>query len=194
MSSRNTQHGTTLVEVLVAAFIIGFALLGISALQMKAMQYSTNAEFRAKASDIAWSLADRMRANLPAGSITTGNGNMYINNMIASCPASWVGSVCAMEPGAADTSGVTQCTAEEMAAYDMFQVTCGDGFGAAQVLPAGALVVSCIDKDGATSPDPCDPESELRIRVEWETRENTLDDGGTGDFIILRVTPGADPI
>ncbi len=193
MNSRNTQYGTTLVEVLVAAFIIGFALLGISALQMKAMQYSTNSEFRSKASDIAWALADRMRANLPAGAITSGSGNLYVNNVINTCPGSWSGAVCAMDPGAADTAGVTQCTAQEMAAYDMFQLTCDDNMGAAQVLPAGTLSVACIDKDGSNS-DPCDPDSELRITIEWETRNKTLDDGTTGDLIIMRVTPGAPPI
>ncbi len=191
MNSRHTQHGTTLVEVLVAAFIIGFALLGVSALQMKAMQYSTNAEFRAKATDIAWALADRMRANLQAGSITTGSGNEYIENVITTCPGSWGGAVCAMEPGAASAGGVTQCTAQQMAAYDMFQMTCEDNLGAAQVLPVGTLTVSCIDKDPGG--DPCDPDSELQIRVRWQTRDETLG-GDTEDFIIMRVTPGAPPI
>lgn len=193
MNNRKTQSGTSLVEVLVAAFIIGFALLGISALQMKAMQYSTNAEFRAKASDIAWALADRIRANLPAGDLTTDSGNEYIENVIATCPINWVGAICAMEPGATSTAGVSQCTAAEMAAYDMFQMTCDDDLGAAEVLPGGALTVSCIDKDGDAVTDPCDPDSELRIQITWETRSETLDTGDNEDFIIMRVIPGEDP-
>lgn len=191
MNIRDAQRGTTLVEVLVAAFIIGFALLGISALQMKALQYSTNAEFRAKASDIAWALADRMRANLPAGNITTGSGNEYIENIIVACPVNWVGSVCAMDPGATNTAGVTQCTAADMAAYDMFQMTCADDMGAAEVLPDGTLRVACVDKDTGNG-DPCDPDSELQITVFWETRNETLDTNDTGDSITMRVTPGED--
>jgi type IV pilus modification protein PilV len=193
INSNKKQSGTTLVEVLVAAFIIGFALLGISALQMKAMQYSTNSEFRAKAADIAWALADRMRANLTAGDIATGSGNEYIENIIVACPANWAGAVCAMEPGAANTAGVTQCTAAQMAAYDMFQLTCDDNLGAAQVLPGGTLAVSCIDKDAA-GPDLCDPESELRITITWVTRNEVVATNNTVESFTMRVTPGEDPL
>lgn len=191
MNTRSTQYGTTLIEVLVAAIIIGIGLLGISALQIKALQYSTNAEHRAKATDIAWALADRMRANLQADT-STGTGNEYVENPVPGCPASWAGAVCSMAPGAADDTGVTQCTAAEMAAYDMFQMRCDDDLGAEQVLPAGTLAVICIDKDNSNG-DPCDPGSELQITVTWETRNETLDTGGTGDFITLSVIPGEDP-
>jgi len=64
--NRLQQRGTTLVEVLVAAIIIGIGLLGIASLQVKSMQASTNAELRARATDLAWALADRMRTNLQA--------------------------------------------------------------------------------------------------------------------------------
>ena len=59
------NKGTTLLEVLIAAVILGIGLLGIAALQMTSMQGSANAEYRGRASDLAWSLIDRMRANLP---------------------------------------------------------------------------------------------------------------------------------
>lgn len=190
MNIRATQRGASLVEVLVAAFIIGFALLGISALQMKAMHYSTNAEFRAKASDIASALADRMRVNLPAGNLATTPGNEYIANGLATCPVNWTGVVCAMEPGATNTSGVTQCTDVQMAAYDMFQLTCADNMGAASVLPAGGLAVTCSDKDAGNT-DPCDPDSELQIIVSWETRDDILNTNSTRESITMRVTPGA---
>jgi type IV pilus modification protein PilV len=181
-----------LVEVLVAAFIIGFALLGISALQMKAMQYSGNAEFRAKASDIAAALADRMRANLTAGNLAAvgTSGNEYIENMLTTCPANWAGAVCAMDPGATNTAGVTQCTDVQMAAYDMFQLTCADNMGAASVLPAGGLAVACSDKDAGNT-DPCDPDSELQIIVSWQTRDDILDTNSTRESITMRVAPGA---
>jgi type IV pilus assembly protein PilV len=191
MNTRSTQYGTTLIEVLVAAIIIGIGLLGISALQIKALQHSTNAEHRAKATDIAWALADRMRANLQADT-DTGTGNQYVESPVPSCPVAFAGSVCSMAPGASGTAGVTQCTAAEMAAYDLFQMRCADGLGAEQVLPAGTLEVICIDKNAANG-DPCDPGSELQITVTWETRSETLDTGSTGDFITLSVIPGQDP-
>jgi type IV pilus assembly protein PilV len=189
MNTRTTQYGTTLVEVLVAAIIIGIGLLGISALQIKALQFSTNAEHRAKATDIAWALADRMRANLQADT-NTGTGNDYVSAAIASCPAAFAGTVCSMEPGGA--AGGASCSATEMAAFDLFQLRCADDMGAKRVLPEGTLEVICVDKDGGNG-DPCDPGSEMQITITWETRNETLDTGGTGDFITLSVIPGEDP-
>jgi hypothetical protein len=97
-----------------------------------------------------------------------------------------------MEPGAADDTGVVECSPEEMAAYDLQQARCALNTGAKQVLPAGTLQVSCIDSilgDG----DACSLGSELQIRVDWETRNETLG-SGTGDFITLRVHLGEEDI
>jgi type IV pilus assembly protein PilV len=188
MNTRTKQRGTSLIEVLVASIVIGIGLLGISALQIKALQFSTNAEHRAKAADIAWALSDRMRANLDADNAA---GNDYISAAIATCPGAFGGSVCSMTPDAANTVGVTQCTPTEMAAYDLWQLRCGDDMGAKRVLPAGTLAVTCNDKDAGNA-DPCDPGSEMQITVTWETRNDTLDTGGTGDFITMSVIPGAD--
>jgi type IV pilus assembly protein PilV len=191
MNTRTTQHGTSLIEVLVAAIVIGIGLLGISALQIKALQFSTNAEHRAKATDIAWALADRMRANLPAGELDTGTGNYYVENPVPACPANFGGDVCSMEPGAADDTGVDECAADDMAAFDLWEMRCADDMGAEQVLPAGTLEVVCNDKDTGNA-DPCDPGSELQITVTWETRNETLSTGDTGDFITMSVIPGAE--
>ncbi|WP_419653319.1 type IV pilus modification protein PilV [Thiolapillus sp.] len=93
IQSIHSQRGTTLVEVLIAAVIVGIGLLGIASLQVKALQASTDAEYRAKATDIAWALADRMRANLASN---TSNGNHYISttalasNYLSSPDRSWV--------------------------------------------------------------------------------------------------------
>jgi type IV pilus assembly protein PilV len=190
MSIRTLQRGTSLIEVLIAAIIIGIGLLGISALQMKALQFSTNAEHRAKATDIAWALADRMRANLPAGELDTGTGNYYVEAAVPACPAAFAGSVCSMAPDAANAVGVTQCSEQEMAAYDLWELRCSADMGAEEVLPAGTLAVTCNDK--VAGGDPCDPGSELTITVTWETRNETLDTGSTGDFVSMTVIPGAD--
>lgn len=188
MTSQHKQRGTTLVEVLVAAVIIGTALLGIAALQIKAMQASTNAEHRARATDIAWALADRMRANLLAD---TSSGNDYISDAISSCGSQPF--ACAMIPGATNTTGVAQCTPSQMAAFDLWETRCAGNVGAKQILPGGTLIVSCNDRV-SSNPDNCDPGSELLITITWATRDATLDTGTNTDFITMTVIPGIDPL
>ncbi|MCW4245707.1 MAG: type IV pilus modification protein PilV, partial [Candidatus Thiodiazotropha taylori] len=54
----------TLIEVLIAAVIIGVGLLGVASLQITALQGASNADYRSRATDLTAALADRMRANL----------------------------------------------------------------------------------------------------------------------------------
>ena len=182
-------RGTTLIEALVAAVIIGIGLLGIASLQMKALQASSEAEYRAKATDIAWALADRMRSNLGA---QTDDGYDYVSTApLTTCPSA-PNNVCAMAPGASDASGVVSCTPAQMAAFDLYELRCAADIGVKRVLPAGALTVTCNDAD-TTNSDPCDPTSEISITISWATREDVLDSGAKTDSIVMSVTPGGDP-
>ncbi|MCW4254661.1 MAG: prepilin-type N-terminal cleavage/methylation domain-containing protein, partial [Candidatus Thiodiazotropha taylori] len=48
----NTKcRGMTLIEVLVAAVIIGVGLLGVASLQITALQGASNADYRSRATD-----------------------------------------------------------------------------------------------------------------------------------------------
>ncbi len=189
IQSRPFQRGTTLVEALIAAVIIAIGLLGIAVLQVKSLQASTNAEYRAKAVDIASSLADRMQANLIAD---TASGNDYISTTpLSACPAA-PAQLCSMTPGASSVSGVSSCTPTQMAAFDLYEARCATT-GVKQVLPGGSLTVRCIDSVAGNA-DACDPGSEMRITVNWDTRTETLDTGSKTDFITLAFVPGADPL
>ncbi len=194
--SNRSQRGTTLVEVLIAAVIIGIGLLGIASLQVKALQASTNAEHRANATDLAAALADRIRANL--GSRSDNNLANYQTTPIAAC-AGLNASNCAMAAGAADTTGVAQCSPANMAAFDLATIRCGeaclqddicDEGGIKNMLPGGELTVSC----GAV---PCGGTSDMRIQVSWEVRNDTFGEGNNQgnamDFITLTLIPGVDP-
>ncbi|WP_456379508.1 type IV pilus modification protein PilV [Thiolapillus sp.] len=192
--SNRTQRGTTLVEVLIAAVIIGIGLLGIASLQVKALQASTNAENRAKATDIAAALADRIRANL--GTRSDANLVNYVTNPIESC-TTLNANLCAMKAGASDTTGIAQCSPAYMAAYDLATIRCGDiclhddicdQAGIKNQLPGGELTISC---------DPCDGTTDMSIQITWEVRNDIFGEGNNQgnamDSITLTLIPGVDP-
>jgi len=60
---RQRQRGATLIEVLVAFLLLSLGLLGMSALQVKALQNSHSALQRSQATKLAHYMLDAMRAN-----------------------------------------------------------------------------------------------------------------------------------
>ena len=177
--TQRPQRGTTLVEVLIAALIIGIGLLGIASLQVKALQASTNAEYRAAATDIASALADRIRANLP-------QLNSYVSAPLANC-TSTIDKQCASSPDESTTA--EQCTANKMAEYDLYTIRCAEDSGAKNKLPGGEVSVTC---DGA-----CDGTTTMHIKVSWVVRNDvfgeTNSQGNSSDSITLSMIPGVDP-
>lgn len=57
------QQGATLIEVLVSMFLLGIAVIGFVALQVRSLGTTGEAANRAQAMSIAQELAERMRAN-----------------------------------------------------------------------------------------------------------------------------------
>lgn len=55
--------GFTLLEVLVALFVLSVGLLGLASLQAQALRYNHNAYLRSVATQQAYDIADRIRAN-----------------------------------------------------------------------------------------------------------------------------------
>lgn len=179
----NRCGGASLLEVLIAAIVIAIGLLAIGALQFKSLQGTSSAQYRAKATDLAWALADRMRANLP------GSDN-YISAAAADCAAP--ADKCAMTPDASDASGVTSCTPAQMAAYDLYEIRCSDGVRTA--LPGGTLAVSCADSD-TTDGDPCTGVSPFNIEIQWEEArsDNNNNTEQYSEQLVMTVIPGIEP-
>jgi type IV pilus assembly protein PilV len=142
------QSGFTLLEILVAVFVLSIGLLGLASLQVTALRNDQSAFMRTQATILVYDLADRMRAN--ANAVTSGFYN----------PAN-----------AATTSACTTisgCTTQEMAQTDLQEWL--DGIAA--YLPAGDGWV-CIDStpnDGTGSGAPaCDGTgSNFAIKVWWD--------------------------
>jgi|GEM_PF-713800 len=60
---RRQQTGFSLVEAVVAVFILAAGLLGLAALQGRSLTYAQTSFYRSIAADLAADLADRIRAN-----------------------------------------------------------------------------------------------------------------------------------
>jgi type IV pilus assembly protein PilV len=57
-------RGFTLVEVLVALLVLTVGLLGYAGMQTTAMKFTNSAHLRTSATNLAYDIADRMRANV----------------------------------------------------------------------------------------------------------------------------------
>lgn len=68
------QRGVTLLEVLIAVLVLAVGLLGLAALQARALQENQGAYQRTQASILAYDMLDRMRANRP--SVVAGTYNI----------------------------------------------------------------------------------------------------------------------
>lgn len=66
VSGHAWQHGLTLVEVLVSLLVLSVGLLALAALQSHSMKATYSAYLRTQASQFAYDILDRMRANREA--------------------------------------------------------------------------------------------------------------------------------
>ena len=70
----NKNAGFTLIEVLIAMLVLAVSLLGLAGLQATSLRNNQSAYNRSQATQLAYDLADRMRAN--AAGISTYTTNM----------------------------------------------------------------------------------------------------------------------
>ncbi len=172
-------QGTTLVEVLVAVVVVSIGLLGVAALQITALQGANDTQYRSRATDLAASLADRMRANpladndyrIAAGGACGGGGP----------PA------CAMKPddSSKKDGSALKCTSAQMATYDLWAIRCLNGVE--DTLPGGTLAVTCRDADTGDG-DACSPNSTFTLNVSWKTKSEDKD--FKTDNVIMTIIPG----
>jgi type IV pilus assembly protein PilV len=92
------SSGFTLMEVLVTVAVLAIGLLGLAGLQAQGIKFNHDAYLRTQASQLAYDMTDRMRAN-----------QQGVQN----------GDYDAIDGSEADPGCITAgCTATEMAAYD----------------------------------------------------------------------------
>lgn len=104
-TSNCSQHGFSLIEVLVALFVLSIGLLGLAGLQTLGLKFNTQSYQRTQAVLNAYDIVDRIRAN--AGGIAVG----VYDDIGIDTPASAPPANCA----------VVSCPNANMAAYDISQ-------------------------------------------------------------------------
>lgn len=119
------SQGTGLLEVMIAVLLLSGGVLAMSLLHANSFKYTKMAQFRGVATQLAFELADRMRAN--AIGATTGAYTLTATYS-STAPAVTV-------PACANAAA---CTALEMAAIDLAEMR----NTARQALPGGGLRVT----------------------------------------------------
>jgi len=117
------QKGLSLIEVMIALAVFSFGLLALAALMASGLKYNTSALHRSYATNQAYDIGDRMRAN------RLGLDEGYYRNL----------SEGDTDPGCIESG----CTPEQMAQYDSWQWNTDN----ARLLPEGAGTVSLKSDD-----------------------------------------------
>lgn len=107
----NKQKGITMIEVLVTLLVTTVGLLGLAALQLKALQATADSGQRSQAVWLMQDLIESMRANPKA---TDANYRQAVT--CSNTPAQ-----CAPTPG--NTSTI-ECSAEQMAYFNLWESQC----------------------------------------------------------------------
>ena len=97
--------GFTLIEVLVAMLVLAVGLLGLAGLQATSLRNNQSAYNRSQATQLAYDIADRMRANI--------SGKATYTAMLPS--AATAKSTCLSTPG---------CSIADMATNDLYEWNC----------------------------------------------------------------------
>jgi len=108
-----TNKGFTLIEVLIATVILGVGLLGLAGIQAIGLKNNLSAYQRSQATQLAYDMADRMRAN--ANETRQGENSTYDKDIKALSDAVEQ-ETCAIIDG---VPGV--CSVAQMAEQDLFE-------------------------------------------------------------------------
>ena len=159
---RPRRRGIALMEAMIAILLLSIGALGYAALQIKGLSASSSSMWRSKAGNLAYEMADRMRANR-AGAMAGAYNNLGAPQTITDCGA------------AAD------CSPVRMALLDHGQWNAT----LATELPGGSGVI-CLDAtpdDGSAQSSGCDGSGTmLAVKVFWTER-------GVASRLVLGVRP-----
>ena len=159
---KQQQQGFTMIEVLIAAFVLGIGLLGLASLQARSLQFNYSAYQRSQANLLAYDIIDRMRAN-PATVVRTANYNIGLG-------AGPVSNTNCQSAGAGCTSG-------DMANFDLSQWKCSLGNWNNDAICQGfTLEGPLAEGDGAVQVVSDGEDAAITVTISW-VDDRTLDVG-----------------
>lgn len=143
------QDGFSLIELLVAVFVMAVGVLGVVGLQLLSLQNNRNALLRAEASRLAYDMMDRIRANADPD-----NGVDYAGVALGGDP-----------PATGDCRAAT-CTVAQMETYDHAFWKCSLGnFNDNDVCTGLAVTGFLPEGDGSIV---VDANGVYTITVQWQ--------------------------
>ena len=160
------DRGFTMLEALIAILILSIGLLGLAGIFVSGAQYTKSANLRTLATQLAYDMADRMRANVPA-------------LMILNPAKPWYHMPTAVHTNCYQAAPI--CTSQQMAQNDFYEwIDPASPSSVKSVLPNGNGII-CLDStpndgtwDGTTLTDGCDELGTMyAIKVWWlDDRKN----------------------
>ncbi|NNF17086.1 MAG: type IV pilus modification protein PilV [Gammaproteobacteria bacterium] len=147
-----------MMEVLVTVVILSVGMLGIAALYVESLKSGQTALARTKAINLAADMADRVRVN------RAGESFYNVGNAAA-------GATPVAQCGARNTVAAEECTAEEMAAYDiwLWKTMIGNSTVATARQSGLANASASIVRDASTLP------ITFTIQIAWSDRDDNQD-------------------
>jgi len=162
--NKTSNRGFTLIEVLVALFILSTGILGAVAMQASAKKGSFDAMQRSLASAYAQNILERMKGNnaqVGANVLNGYNGNYGINPLNA--------------PGNRCNLSTSLCTPAELISNDLYEweqsLIGADSKNINANIGGLTDVVGCINHSN----------SNVTIAISWEGREETSDGATSND-------------
>jgi type IV pilus assembly protein PilV len=175
--NRNAQLGFTLIEAMVALLVLAIGMLGVSGLQMVGMRNNNNAYLRSQVTSQIYNIMDRMRANMDA----VIDGNYRFNRDSAEGVPSITHKCLGSQ---VPSSGITECTPDELAAEDLADWTSG----LATRFPSGwAVNLTCADADAGDG-DPCTTGSIHTVQVTITERGDPNQAGGQTQNLVVNMS------
>ena len=156
--SQSYQSGYSLIEVMIAAFLLSFAILGIAGLQMIGMKGTHQSLMKQQAMGLVQNITERIRSN-------SANLSAYeFDSATFNCGS------------ALPDCSTVNCSATQIATVDINNLVCGYGATSKTsalkassasddvILTNGSLKVECVPAGNCLSRD-------IRVTVGWTERE-----------------------
>lgn len=140
------SSGFTMIEVLVAVFVLSLGLLGLAMLQVESMKHNTDAYLRTQATMLAQDIIDRMRANAAAA-----------NNGAYEADAKPGTERCGESGGCSGSDGIALANYDLTVWYERLE----------DVLPAGSTPSSIVSEDNVHTITVRWAEREIQKQREW---------------------------